>query len=466
MSYILKKNYSLRGFLSGEQPIIVDSTNGKHIFVSQPMMSVLKMCDGTTDFDNFTLFPVFKQLAKVGYEKGWLEEAAPGQTLLPEQIYKVIELPHFYEVQWSITGFCNAKCRHCFITACQHTHKDLTTEEMIKILDRLAENEIHAVSITGGEPLLRPDLPLLLDEMEKRKIKVVGISTNGFLLNDKMIDLFLEHGMRPSIQISFDGVGHHDWMRGIKGAEEMAIAAMDSCRRKGIQYTISMCVHKENTDLIVPTVRFAAEHGAFSARIGLVGDIGGFKDNEGMTLLGMNEAGPYYINAIRKIIEEQIDINVEISGFIKFEGKNPKKYEIVPMARYCDDRKKNRACKTVEKTFYISDEGKALPCIMVAGSWIEDNCNKLTEHSLEECINSPIYKEFLRLRVNELVNKNPECLECEYLPYCGCGCRGVSAGYSGNIYGIDKDRCSFFKNHWHEKIREVMEEFIEKQEQQ
>lgn len=460
MQYILAEKYALRGFNNGKQQVLVDLNTGDRSTLTAPMAHVLKACDGTCDLDKFTLFPVLSQMANRAYEKGWLALAEPGKTLRDEQKYQIVDVPNIKEVQWSITGFCNAQCRHCFITESQHTHNDITTEEMLKIIDELDKNKVKYISITGGEPLLRKDLPLMLEELCKRDMKLSTVSTNGFLLNDYMIGLFKKYNMNPSIQISFDGVGHHDWMRGIKGAEQLAIAGMDACKRNDIPFILSMCIHKENVHLIPATIRLAAEHGAKGIRISLVGDIGGFAGSDEMTLFSMDEAASYYLKYIPEILSYDADINVEFCGFLKFNIKEPEEYKIEPMVHSCTDISSNRVCTTVESSFYISDEGRVMPCIMTAGTEMESKCFKLTEYSFEECVKSPAYDEFLHMCADQLIEHNEECKNCEHLVFCGCGCRGASISKQHSLYGIDIDRCLFFKGGWAEKIKEVMEQHM------
>ena len=433
---------------------------GERIALIPAMANVLKVCDGTVDLDKNTLFPALAQMANKAYEMGWLVKAEPEKTLRDEQKYQVVDVPDLREVQWSITGFCNARCRHCFISESQHTHKDITTDEMLKIIDELDRNQVKRISITGGEPLLRKDLPLMLEELDKRDITISGVSTNGFLLNDQMIELFAKYNMHPHIQISFDGVGHHDWMRGIKGAEELAIAGMDACKRNGISYILCMCIHRENVHLIPETIRLAAEHGADGVRIALVGDVGGFAGSEGMTLLSLDEAASCYLKYIPEILSIDADISVEFTGFLYFRIKEPEKYTIEPTAHNCTDLKNNRVCTTVEDTCYISDEGRVAPCMLTAGTELENKCYKLTEHSFEECLKSPAYYEFLHMYADQLIEHNEECRHCEHLPSCGCGCRGAAISGQHSIYGIDIDRCKFFKEGWPGKIKEVMGKYI------
>ena len=82
--------------------------------------------------------------------------------------------------------------------------------------------------------MVRKDFWQLVDAILDRHIFITVIYSNGLLVTDKFMDQMEKRGMRPSIQFSFDGVGHHDWMRGVPGAEKIVLDAMRRCRERGI----------------------------------------------------------------------------------------------------------------------------------------------------------------------------------------------------------------------------------------
>ena len=130
------------------------------------------------------------------------------------------------------------------------------------------------------------------------------------------------------------------------------------------------------------------------------------------------------------------------------------------MIHNCTDTKNNRVCNSIRHNFYISDEGRMIPCMALAGSFIEKDMYKLTEYSIDECVQSPTYQKFLNLKADEVIQKNLQCAKCEYLSYCGCGCRGGAITLAEDFYGIEPLRCIFFKNHWPEKIKKTMEDCL------
>ncbi len=66
-------------------------------------------------------------------------------------------------VVWEITFACNMRCIHCGTSAGKRRPDELTTEEALNLIDELAELGSEAITISGGEPLLRDDWPLLAD---------------------------------------------------------------------------------------------------------------------------------------------------------------------------------------------------------------------------------------------------------------------------------------------------------------
>ena len=153
--------------------------------------------------------------------------------LSKEQKYRRYPCHHYEMAQWSITGKCNYRCRHCFMYAPDAVMGEPTYEQCRKIMDELEECGIDKVSLTGGEPLVRRDFWKLVDELRDRGIGITAVYTNGKLLDDAFFRELDARKMHPAFQTSFDGVGWHDWLRGIPGAETAALDAFRRCREHG-----------------------------------------------------------------------------------------------------------------------------------------------------------------------------------------------------------------------------------------
>lgn len=122
---------------------------------------------------------------------------------------------------------------------------ELSHENCIRIIDQLVQCGVQSVSLTGGECLVRKDFLELVDRMLSYGINIYTIYSNGALVNEKLLNELDSRGIHPEFNMSFDGVGQHDWIRGINGAEEAVIQAFKLCREKGFPTAAEMCLHRK-----------------------------------------------------------------------------------------------------------------------------------------------------------------------------------------------------------------------------
>src|ERR1700716_4315092 len=97
---------------------------------------------------------------------------------------------------------CNLSCTYC--NEYDDFSKPVPTEQMLRRVDRLGELGTSVVTISGGEPLLHPDLDDIIHQMVKRPI-ASGLITNGYLLNADRIQRLNRAGLEW-LQISIDNV--------------------------------------------------------------------------------------------------------------------------------------------------------------------------------------------------------------------------------------------------------------------
>jgi MoaA/NifB/PqqE/SkfB family radical SAM enzyme len=95
---------------------------------------------------------------------------------------------------------CNLSCTYC--NEFDDFSKPVPTEEMFRRIDRLAKLGISIVTISGGEPLLHPDLDEIIRQVRRRGI-IAGLITNGYLLTVERIERLNGAGLEQ-LQISID----------------------------------------------------------------------------------------------------------------------------------------------------------------------------------------------------------------------------------------------------------------------
>jgi len=115
-----------------------------------------------------------------------------------------------FHVQWHITNLCNLRCRHCYQDDFSRNRDlDWTGLQRISqnILTTLQTWERRAtIHLTGGEPLLKPELFLLLDDLDQNPwVEELGVITNGLFLDSRAIENFSSLPKLKKLKISLDG---------------------------------------------------------------------------------------------------------------------------------------------------------------------------------------------------------------------------------------------------------------------
>jgi MoaA/NifB/PqqE/SkfB family radical SAM enzyme len=97
---------------------------------------------------------------------------------------------------------CNIDCGYC--NEYDKVSKPVPTAEMLARIDKLADLRSSVIAFSGGEPMLHPDLDLLIAQIRRRG-KIAGLITNGYLLSPKRIQELNASGL-DYLQISIDNV--------------------------------------------------------------------------------------------------------------------------------------------------------------------------------------------------------------------------------------------------------------------
>ena len=125
----------------------------------------------------------------------------------------------------NVTENCNAKCITCSAWK-QKSRDELTTAEITEILAQLRELGITYLNLTGGEPLLRRDLPYIIARARELKFEKIQLSTNAMLLTREKAESLLNCGL-TTIAVSVDGSEDtHDVIRGVRGSYQRSIEAL------------------------------------------------------------------------------------------------------------------------------------------------------------------------------------------------------------------------------------------------
>ena len=178
-------------------------------------------------------------------------------------------------VFWETTAGCNLSCVHCrrVTIAGGLLPDDLTTPEAFALVDQIAAFARPILVLSGGEPLLRPDIFDIARHAADRGL-TVALATNGTLVDGTVAGRMRESGVRRA-SVSFDGAdaATHDLFRGA-GAFASALAGIGHLRSHGIPFQINTTVARHNIRQMPETLAMARELGAAALHLFLLVPVG------------------------------------------------------------------------------------------------------------------------------------------------------------------------------------------------
>ena len=457
MFYRLKQSYMLRGWKYMPW-VLVKRPRNKTVTLSREQFQVLLLCDGGTDVTPDLVDETMEKTLQQCEEKGWIETCSEPQPLDQDQYYRYFKNRYVESVFWSITGKCNYRCRHCYMDAPEGALGELSTEQALNLIDQMAACGVLSVDITGGEPFVRRDFWQLVDRILSYKMTIGMVYTNGWMLNASVLDGFESRGLKPEISISFDGVGWHDWMRGIPGAEKAALQALKLCQERGFSTNVEMCIHKGNQNLIAQTVEALGAVGVTKIKASKVSMTDLWHRNCEGNAMSESEYAEAVIRYIPQYYAAGCPAEFQFGGAIMLHRDGS--YWLLP-ERYKDEEKSQNAylCGSARWACYITPDGRLLPCMPMTSSprEVQERFPLVQEIGLQKGLDDSFYMEFVDRRVKDLLAVNKECAACEHRLTCGGGCRAMALEYDHNLMGCDRGACQILKGGYAERVRKTAE---------
>ena len=336
-------------------------------------------------------------------------------------------------VAWEITRNCNLSCVHCRASATMGPYEgELDTAACLKLLDQIRVVGDPIIILTGGEPLLRPDIFEIARYGTDKGLRMV-MAPNGTLITEEKARQMAEAGIKR-ISISLDGATReiHDRFRGVDGAFDGALNGIAMAKKAGVEFQINTTITKSNLDQIPDIQKLAINLGAVAHHIFLLVPTG---------------RGKY-------IVDTEIDAREyeeTLNWFYDQRGKSPLQlkatcaphYYRILRQRAREDGQKvtfqthgldavSRGCLGGVGFCFISHTGIVQPC-----GFLNVPCGDITRQPFQEIWSRS--DVFLRLRdYDSLTGK---CGDCEYKKVCG-GCRARAFEATGD-YMAEEPLCNY-----------------------
>ncbi|MCX7982007.1 MAG: SynChlorMet cassette radical SAM/SPASM protein ScmF [Syntrophales bacterium] len=181
------------------------------------------------------------------------------------------EIPPLHYLYSYITDGCNLRCRHCWIKphyiAQEKGVNYLNAELFSHILEEALPLGLKGVKLTGGEPLLHPELIKILSTIRRLNLELT-LETNGTLIGENVVAALCEHSVLH-VSVSLDGATPetNDHIRNVKGAFKHTISGIERLVSSNLRPQIIFTLMESNKEEVTAIVKLAQEVGACSVKI-------------------------------------------------------------------------------------------------------------------------------------------------------------------------------------------------------
>lgn len=336
---------------------------------------------------------------------------------------------------WEVTGRCNLDCVHCRARAGAATaDADFTTAEAKALILGIASFCKPVLVLSGGEPLLRPDLFELASLGTDQGLKM-ALATNGSLVTDEVCGRIMDSGIRI-VSLSLDGAtaAVHDDFRRQKGAFAGTQKAAEAFRRHGIEFIVNSSFTKRNQADIPAVYRLAKSMGAKSWYLFMVVPAG-----RGRDILGELITKEDY----EKILDWHYQAEKDETAMLMRPTCAPHYYRVIAQKAKAGDKDYKRrsltfstggakGCVCAQSIAFIDHLGNVQPC-----SYYPVSAGNVKEKSFKDIWSGSELFRSLR----DFKSYKGRCGSCEYLKVCG-GCRARAELMSGD-HLAEEPMCSY-----------------------
>jgi len=301
---------------------------------------------------------------------------------------------------WECTLRCNLSCLHCGSDC--HTSsslEDMPAEDFLSEMKHLSTiynpQEIMVV-ITGGEPLLRKDLPDIGMKLRKLGFRW-GIVTNGLGLDQEILNLLINSGM-GAITLSIDGLeGDHNWQRNNPMAYQKAVSALELiCSYPRLEADVVTCVNQRNINDLNTIYKQLSDKGLKTWRLFTITPIGRAKNYPELELTKNQFSTMIDFIVKKKETNSQLNVNFSCESYL---GS-------------MDDKVRDGLffCRAGIHIASILADGSVSACPNIDHGFIQGN---IYDKHLDE-----IWENNFKPFRNRSWTKKGQCTDCKEYKYC------------------------------------------------
>lgn len=335
-------------------------------------------------------------------------------------------------VFWETTAACNLHCRHCRRLSTGKGAREFGTDEAKGWIGALSGWRRPLLILSGGEPLMRPDIVELAAFAGERGL-AVALATNGALMTQEIAGDLRRAGVRR-VGVSLDGAsaGTHDGVRGVSGAFDAALNALRIVRAAGVSAQINMTVCRGNRSEVGGVLLLAEREGIQAVHFFVFVPVGCGLDWGKDQVLSSLECEEL-LNRFRKYaasskIEMRLTCAPQYQRILAGDGSHPGEGISGGMR---DRAQKNAAvpsgCLGGKSVCFVSHVGDVFPC-----GYLPVSAGNVRERNLREIWEgADLFRE-----LRDADRLGAPCGMCAYKAACG-GCRARAYAATGDYLGGD-----------------------------
>lgn len=333
-----------------------------------------------------------------------------------------VETP--YLIALNLTRRCNLACAHCYLDARilkEGSTDELSTKEITELLEDIAAFSPETmIVLTGGEPLLRGDIEVLVAIAAGLGLMVV-IGSNGLMLTPARVERLKGVGLH-GIGLSLDSLKpeRHDSFRGRKGAWSKTMAAIDACVAAQMPFQLHFSVTDETAGEIDDMVAFARDSGTIALNVFFMVCTGRGETYSDISPQKYEQILTRVVHAAR--VEDRLMVRAKCAPHFKRIATEMDPNWPITSAHGYDAG----GCIAGIRYARVTPDGYVTPC-----PYMDNPVGSVRETSFAKIWNeAPVLNA---LRAPRLEGR---CGPCEYRELCG-GCRARPLAKYGNLMGED-----------------------------
>ena len=336
-------------------------------------------------------------------------------------------------IAWEVTRSCNLNCAHCRAAAsCGPYQGELSTEKCLRLIDEIAATFSPVIILTGGEPLLRPDIFEIATYGTSKGLRMV-MATNGTLVTPVVARKMMESGIKR-VSISIDGkdAQSHDAFRQEKGAFDKAMKGIAVLKDARMEFQINTTITSANLKQIKEILKLAKNIGAAAHHIFLLVPTGRGKELAGQAITAAD-----YEDTLKWFHRESMSCGIQLKAtcaphYFRIMHQNKSKSVESKKKPAGHFHETTRGCLGGITFCFISHTGQVQPC-----GYLELDCGNVKKKSF-----AAIWKKsevFRNLR--DYSRYGGKCGRCEFIKACG-GCRARAFEATGD-YLAEEPLCLY-----------------------